>query len=154
MYNADGTTNQAGKITHVVRLRLSIQDHTEVTTFAVTNTGNSDVIIGFDWLRHHNPSVNWTKGKIIFDRCPLECKRKRLAAIWAEEDDEDLELGDRIFMTQMRPDAEVEERIRAMGSIATQLAAANATAEGKRTIEELVPSEYLEEYRKVFDKGE
>ena len=41
-----------------------------------------------------------------------------------------------------------------MGSIATKLAAANATAEGKKAIEELVPEEYLSRYRKVFEKGE
>ncbi|KAJ6592991.1 hypothetical protein B0H19DRAFT_916363, partial [Mycena capillaripes] len=39
VYNADGTPNKAGRITHVVRLRLRIQDHTEVFPFAITDTG-------------------------------------------------------------------------------------------------------------------
>lgn len=34
VYNADGTSNQGGKITHVVHLQLCVQDHTDVVPFA------------------------------------------------------------------------------------------------------------------------
>ncbi|KAJ7696213.1 hypothetical protein B0H17DRAFT_929678 [Mycena rosella] len=49
VYNADGTANKGwGRITHIVRLCLQIKDHTEIFPFAVTDTGKSDVIIGFN----------------------------------------------------------------------------------------------------------
>ncbi|KAJ7208697.1 hypothetical protein B0H12DRAFT_982569, partial [Mycena haematopus] len=39
LYNAEGTLNKGGQITHTTRMRLRIQDHSEVCTFAVTDTG-------------------------------------------------------------------------------------------------------------------
>ncbi|KAI6099446.1 hypothetical protein EV401DRAFT_1878178, partial [Pisolithus croceorrhizus] len=56
-----------------MNLRLSISDHSELFTCAVTNTGKSPLIVGFDWLHKHNPSVDWHMGKISFDRCPPSC---------------------------------------------------------------------------------
>ncbi|KAJ6528970.1 hypothetical protein B0H19DRAFT_863569, partial [Mycena capillaripes] len=35
VYNADGTPNKVGQITHAVRLWLRIQDHTQVFPFAI-----------------------------------------------------------------------------------------------------------------------
>ena len=50
VYNADGTHNEGGPISHTVTLRVQIKDHIEVFPFAVTNTGKTDLIIGFNWL--------------------------------------------------------------------------------------------------------
>ncbi|KAJ7674368.1 hypothetical protein B0H17DRAFT_946543 [Mycena rosella] len=36
--------------------------------------GQSNVIIGFNWLKQHNPNIDWQKGEITFSRCPPECK--------------------------------------------------------------------------------
>ncbi|KAI6095548.1 hypothetical protein EV401DRAFT_1842093, partial [Pisolithus croceorrhizus] len=49
VYNADGTVNEAGPVR------------------------KSPLIMGFDWLHKHNPSVDWRTGKISFDRCPPSC---------------------------------------------------------------------------------
>ena len=70
VYNADGTPNRGGVITHVVRLRLKVYDHSEVFALAVTDTGKSDVIIGYNWLRKHNPEIDWEKGELKFTGCP------------------------------------------------------------------------------------
>jgi hypothetical protein len=35
-------------------MRLRIQDHAKIFSFAVTDTRKSDVIIGFNWLKQHN----------------------------------------------------------------------------------------------------
>ncbi|KAF8157502.1 hypothetical protein BJ912DRAFT_866960, partial [Pholiota molesta] len=40
VYNADGSLNKAGAITHVCTLRMVIGDHSEEITFRVTNTGS------------------------------------------------------------------------------------------------------------------
>ena len=93
-YNADSTPNKNGRITHIVRLRLTVQDHTEVFPFAVTDTGKNDIIIGFNWLQQHNPEINWAEGSLSFSRCPAACKRARLQEQWDEEDNEPVEEGD------------------------------------------------------------
>ncbi len=66
VYNADGTHNQGGDITEFVELSLTIGDHREQIDLAVTNLGKKDIYLGHDWLKRHNPSVNWERGTIIF----------------------------------------------------------------------------------------
>ncbi|KIK72112.1 hypothetical protein PAXRUDRAFT_22386 [Paxillus rubicundulus Ve08.2h10] len=75
VYNADGTFNEGGPIRYVVHLRIQIRDHVENYPFAVANTGKSQLIIGYDWLRKHNPMVDWQTGLIVFNRCPPVCHR-------------------------------------------------------------------------------
>jgi hypothetical protein len=74
VYNVDGSLNKGGHITHVVRMRLRMQDHAKIFLFAVTDTVKSDIIIGFNWLKQHNPEINWQKQTIRFSRCPAACK--------------------------------------------------------------------------------
>ncbi|KAI6095597.1 hypothetical protein F5141DRAFT_980355, partial [Pisolithus sp. B1] len=62
----DGTLNEAGPVHSTVDLLLLISDHSETFTCVVTNTGKSPLVIGFDWLCKHNPSINWHMGKISF----------------------------------------------------------------------------------------
>jgi hypothetical protein len=67
-----------------------------------------------------------------------------------------VEEGDRIFVTKMYPedilDSQDAEHLRAMGSVATKLAAVAHEAKGAKTLEESVPAHYLEEFRGVFEK--
>jgi len=73
VYNADKTPNKSGPIRQVVTLRMKIGDHVETATFAVTNTGRDKIILGYSWLRRHNPNVDWKANKLIFNRCPSQC---------------------------------------------------------------------------------
>lgn len=73
VYNADGTINSAGMITHTIELDIQIQDHVERRRFAITNIGDSDIILGYAWLWDHNPLVDWKSGDICFSRCPAKC---------------------------------------------------------------------------------
>ena len=73
MYNVDGTLNKAGSIKRVCTLDMHIGAHRERIPFRVTDTGSSDVILGLEWLRFHNPLVNWSDGKLFFVQCPPEC---------------------------------------------------------------------------------
>jgi hypothetical protein len=57
VYNADRSLNKGGRITHVACMRLRMQDHAEIFSFAVMDTGKSDNIIGFNWLKQHNPAL-------------------------------------------------------------------------------------------------
>lgn len=73
VYNVDGTLNASGSIKGCVDVRMVIGDHAEKIELAVTNLGNIDIFLGLDWLRFHNPSVDWTESTIIFDQCPNHC---------------------------------------------------------------------------------
>ena len=73
VYNADGTLNGSGSITEFVEVRFSIRDHAEIMPLAVTDLGTTDVFIGYEWMKKHNPSVDWEKGTLTLDRCPLSC---------------------------------------------------------------------------------
>ncbi|KAG2342603.1 hypothetical protein BDR05DRAFT_837871, partial [Suillus weaverae] len=58
--NIDGSPNAAGLMTHFAELGLKISDHVEEkAAFMVTDLGSDDIIIGIDWLRYHNPEVDW-----------------------------------------------------------------------------------------------
>jgi len=62
-----------------------MKDHEEKAAFMVTDIGTDDVVIGIDWLRYHNPEIDWNAGKVQLTRCPVVCeektkrKKKRLA---------------------------------------------------------------------------
>ena len=60
--NIDGSANQAGKLTHFVRLNLDVGPHSETTEFLVTNLGPENVILGLPWLKQFNSSVDWDAG--------------------------------------------------------------------------------------------
>jgi hypothetical protein len=73
VYNADGSINQSGTIKATIELNIQIKDHFEQRQFAVTNIGDSDMILGFSWLKFHNPLVEWQTGDLCFSRCPVSC---------------------------------------------------------------------------------
>jgi hypothetical protein len=73
IYNVDGTLNEAGSITEVIKMMLRYHDHSEKTLFTVTGLGKQDVILGLTWLREHNPEVDWKLGEVKMSHCPNHC---------------------------------------------------------------------------------
>ena len=73
VYNVDGSLNKSGSIREEVDIILTFQNHTERTTFAVTDLGDKDAILGHTWLYHHNPEIDWRTGEVKFTRCPPQC---------------------------------------------------------------------------------
>ena len=57
VFNADGSSNIVGRLTHTVQLQVIIRDHKEIMEFGVSNLGMSDIFLGHDWLKHHNPEI-------------------------------------------------------------------------------------------------
>ena len=47
--------------------------HQEVVTFYVSDLGHDDLILGYTWLRKHNPKVDWQTQAVQFTDCPLFC---------------------------------------------------------------------------------
>jgi hypothetical protein len=60
VYNVDGTPNEAGSIREVVDVILRYQDHSERAHFAVTGLGKQNMILGYLWIREHNPEIDWS----------------------------------------------------------------------------------------------
>ena len=63
MYNVDRTLNQGGLITHETTMMMSHKGHHEKAVFEVCDLGKSNIIIGFTWLKKHNPEIDWKTGK-------------------------------------------------------------------------------------------
>ena len=72
--NINGTLNQQGAIQHAAYLHMEMADkHQETMEIAITNMGKHDILLGTDWLKTHNPSIDWKNAKLALDRCPHEC---------------------------------------------------------------------------------
>ena len=51
VFNADGTQNLGGQITHEVNLVIRYKGHSEIAVFEVCDLGKTSLIIGHTWLR-------------------------------------------------------------------------------------------------------
>ncbi|SJL06532.1 uncharacterized protein ARMOST_09873 [Armillaria ostoyae] len=138
VYNADGTRNKGGDITEYVEMRLTIGSHKERIDLAVTDLGAKDLYLGHDWLKCHNPVINWETGTVIFGRC--SCVKTPFPLPDADPDDrwdEELEDGDTILAVNME-----EELVIRVVHHANDLAAAAHAEKPTKTFEEMVPPDY------------
>jgi len=44
---------------------------------AISGLGKQSLILGYNWLKDHNPKVDWKKGEVEMTRCPLRCEGGR-----------------------------------------------------------------------------
>src|SRR5882757_2854060 len=57
--NADRTDNSAGHITHATTVTVHISQISHQWSFCITTLHNTDIYLGFNWLYHYNPPINW-----------------------------------------------------------------------------------------------
>nr|VWO96109.1 Uncharacterized protein [Ganoderma boninense] len=111
----------------------------------LTDLGKADLFLGHEWIAHHNPSIDWQKKTVEFDRCPPECQH-----VTTE--------GEHIFMlntsSYLRSRKEYLDtvHIRAKTSIAMEIAIEQHQAQREHTFEELVPEQYRD-FRDVFSQS-
>ena len=55
----------------------------ERTSFAVTNLGKQDIILGFTWLREHNLGIDWWTQNVVMSQCPDKCHTCRMD-VWKQ----------------------------------------------------------------------
>src|ERR1700712_579216 len=84
--------NSGGTIKEFVELRIRIKSHVEKLHFAVTDLGKATMFIGHEWLKIHNPTIDWQQSTVIFNRCPEECMP--LPDLVPDPDDNDEESGE------------------------------------------------------------
>jgi len=78
VYNVDGSPNEAGQISEVVDVVLCYKTHSERTLLAVSSLGKQNMILGYTWLKDHNPEVNWQTREVQMNRCPSQCEGCRV----------------------------------------------------------------------------
>ena len=159
--NVDGTLNKQGPICQAAILQMEMgENHKESTEMAITNTGNHDILLGTDWLKAYNPSIDWAKNKLHFDRYPLSCFPDKiyttptLGQLLPSEEWEE-QYGDYIQSKYQGIDASQRimahlqrcEPVVAWTTVSTNL----AKAEQPKTTE--IPPEFCQ-YRKVFSDEE
>ncbi len=138
VYNADGTRNAGGDITEYIETRMTIKGHVERIDLAVMNLGKKDIYLGHDWLKRHNPSVNWKMQSILFGRCACMGNDFSLPDVDPDDKwDKELEEGDTILAVNMQ-----EELIICSVHHANDLAAAANAEKPKKSFEEMVPEDY------------
>ena len=150
VYNADGTPNSRGAISSFVMVELTIDDHIEQITLAITDLGTHKIYLGYDWLKTHNPIINWKTKEITFT-----CSNDHTPHL-IDDDDEDetpectrsWKGGDRIFQI----DALEYLRATQPQRLAMDLAIEADKIKHTKTFEEVVPEVYHDLKKDVFDK--
>ena len=66
IYNANGTFNDGGLISEFAVLELQIREHKEQIAMALSNLSTHNIFIGHDWLKKHNPEIDWQTQEIKF----------------------------------------------------------------------------------------
>ena len=63
----NGRSIELGLITHLTRLRMSIDSHQENIPMFVTKLGHYPVVLGLSWLRWHDVHVGFARNTLTFD---------------------------------------------------------------------------------------
>jgi len=61
----------------VIDVVLPYKTHSERMLLAVSGLGKQSLILGYDWLKDHNPKIDWEKGEVEMTCCPLHCEGGR-----------------------------------------------------------------------------
>jgi len=77
VFNVDGSPNEAGQISEVVDVVLQYKTHSKRMLLAVSGLRKQNLILGYDWLKDHNPKIDWEKGEVEMTRCLLRCEGGR-----------------------------------------------------------------------------
>jgi len=77
VFNIDGSPNETGQISEVVDVVLRYKTHSKRMLLAVSRLGKQNLILGYDWLKDHNPKIDWEKGEVEMTCYPLRCEGGR-----------------------------------------------------------------------------
>ena len=73
LVNANHSMNK--QIIHVMWLDICIGPVKDSVCFAIANLRKSGAFLGFDWLEHLNPIIDWRKRHATFSTEPLPCDK-------------------------------------------------------------------------------
>jgi len=142
VYNSDGTKNTSRLITKFAMLELNIGNHSERLPLAITHLSMHALFLGHDWLKIHNPAINWKEGTI-----QLTCTKDHIPDLIPIEDEEDHTGHEKEEERLFRIDVESYSS----ANTSTKLAIEANKPKQTHTFEEVVPKVY-HEYKDVFNK--
>jgi hypothetical protein len=58
----------SGLLTHDVITHLKVRDHAEVIRLGIVSMPYP-VLLGLDWLKLHNPAIDWARGQLSLSCC-------------------------------------------------------------------------------------
>jgi len=58
VFNVDGSPNEAGQISKVMDVVFYYKTYSERMLLAVSGLGKQSLILGYDWLKNHNPRID------------------------------------------------------------------------------------------------
>jgi len=64
VFNVDGSPNKAEQISEVVDIVFRYKTHSKRMLLAVSRLGKQSLILGYDWLKDHNPKIDWEKREV------------------------------------------------------------------------------------------
>lgn len=91
IHNADGSYNKNGLINKSVKGFMQHGEHKEKVFLTIMKIHNHDLILGYDWLIKHNPTMDWNSGSLVY-RCGSACPEASESSPDSEEvapDDEE-----------------------------------------------------------------
>src|SRR6266404_5223974 len=71
IWNIDGTTNRAGRLTHFVDLLVQTKGQEKKMRFLVTDLGVKDIILGYPWLSTFEPQFSWKDATVDTNILPV-----------------------------------------------------------------------------------
>ena len=71
VYNVDRSINSTGSIREFTIVEMRIRDHSEQITMAISNLSTHLIFLRYNWLKKHNPQINW-KAKTLQFTCENE----------------------------------------------------------------------------------
>jgi len=77
VFNVNGSPNEAGQISKVVDIVLYYKTHSKRMLLVISGLGKQSLILGYDWLKDHNPKIDWEKEEVKMTRCPLCYEEER-----------------------------------------------------------------------------
>ena len=136
IYNADGSINSAGSIREFAIVKMRIGDHSEQITMAMSNLSMHPIFLGYDWLRKHNPQIDWKVKTLQFT-----CENEHTPGLLDPEIDDKEAEPERLFMIDY-------EYFR---NLSTDIAIVAGESKQTKTFKEIVPEAY-HEYKDIFAK--
>ena len=74
VFNIDSSPNKAGQISEVIDVLLCYKTHSKRILLAVSRLGKQSLILGYNWLKDHNPIIDWEKEEVEMTCCLLRCE--------------------------------------------------------------------------------
>ena len=144
-YNTNSSTNRNKSVTEIVEINMTINDHQELIQLLVTNLGNHNLFLEYNWLQKHNLTINWKDFSISLQKCQQQYRKIYIARELEEEVEKEIEkdtIKDREKVLFVNLEKETWRR--------EKLNIKNTKMEEKK---ENIPKEYEDFNNQVFNKA-